>query len=154
MLGTAGALKNAADLLEEKFFLIYGDSYVFLDFQKVVSHFNASNEMALMVVYKNYNKYDKSNVCLDGNKVSKYDKVAQYNNMVYVDYGVSLLRKDILRFIPDGFAYSLEDVFKEVVAQDSMLAFEAEERFYEIGSFKGLEEFTNFISTNFISGGI
>jgi len=154
LLGTAGALKNAEDLLQDKFFLTYGDSCVFLDFREIWSHFNSYSELALLVVYKNYNKYDKSNVCLKGNKVSKYDKKAMDNNMVYIDYGVSLLRKNILRFIPDGTVYSLEDVFKEIIEQNSMLAFEAKERFYEIGSFKGLEEFTNFILTKSISGGV
>lgn len=153
LLGTAGALKNASDFLQEKFFVIYGDSYVFLNFQKVLTYFNAYNELSLMVVYKNYNKYDKSNVCLEGNKVSKYDK-NNGDNMFYIDYGVSLLRKSILEFIPDGIVYSLEDVFKKIINQNSMLAFEAKERFYEIGSFKGLEEFTNFILTKPISGGV
>jgi N-acetyl-alpha-D-muramate 1-phosphate uridylyltransferase len=153
LLGTAGALKNAVDLLEEKFFLTYGDSYVFLDFQKILSYFNAHSEMALMVVYNNNDKYDKSNVCLNGDKVSKYDKNAG-DNMVYIDYGVSLLRKEILRFIPDGMVYSLDDVFKEIIKQNSMLAFEARERFYEIGSFKGLEEFTNYILSGSNSDGV
>jgi len=154
LLGTAGALKKAANLLDEKFFLTYGDSYVFLDFQRILSFFNAYDQLALMVVYKNYNKFDKSNVCLEGNKVSKYDKNAADDNMIYIDYGVSLLRNEILRFIPTGTVYSLEDVFKEIITQNSMLAFEAKERFYEIGSFNGLNEFTNFILTKSISGGI
>ena len=34
-LGTAGALKNAESLLGNIFFVMYGDSYLFLDFQKV-----------------------------------------------------------------------------------------------------------------------
>jgi NDP-sugar pyrophosphorylase family protein len=108
-----------------------------------------------MVVYKNHNKYDKSNVCLEGNRVSKYDKNA-VDNMVYIDYGVSLLRKNILRFVPEGMVNSLEDVFKEMIKQNSMLAFETKERFYEIGSFKGLEEFSNFIFpvTKSKSGGV
>lgn len=153
LLGTAGALKNAADLLDEKFFLIYGDSYVFLDFQRIMSYFNAHSELALMVVYKNNDKYDKSNVCLNGDKVSKYDKNAG-ENMIYIDYGVSLLRKKILRFIPEGVIYSLDDVFKQIIKRNSMLAFEAKERFYEIGSFRGLGEFTNFILASSNSGGV
>jgi hypothetical protein len=119
-----------------------------------MSYFDAHGQPALMVVYKNCNKFDKSNVCLEGNKVSKYDKNAADDNMIYIDYGVSLLSKDILRLIPDGIDYSLEDVFKKIITQNSMLAFEAEERFYEIGSFHGLKEFTDFISANYISGGI
>lgn len=154
LLGTAGALKNAANLLDKKFFLTYGDSYVFLNFHEIMHYFDAYDQLALMVVYKNCNRFDKSNVRLEGNRVSKYDKNATDDNMIYIDYGVSLLSKEILRLIPDGIAYSLEDVFKKIITQNSMLAFEAEERFYEIGSFNGLKEFTDFISANYISGGI
>ena len=96
-----------------------------------------------MVIYKNQNKYDKSNVSLRENKVSRYDKGSRDNDMVYIDYGVSPLRKDILMLVPDGIFYSLEDVFKEIINQNSILAFEAKERFYEIGSFNGVKEFTN-----------
>lgn len=154
LLGTAGALKKAANLLEEKFFIIYGDSYVFLNFQEILSYFNAHNELALMVIYKNQNKYDKSNVSLRENMVSRYDKGSRDNDMVYIDYGVSLLRKDILMLVPDGIFYSLEDVFKEIINQNSILAFEAKERFYEIGSFNGVKEFTNFILTESFSDGV
>ena len=52
LLGTAGALKNAANFLEDKFFLIYGDSYIFLNFKEILSYFNSYNELALMVVYE------------------------------------------------------------------------------------------------------
>ena len=148
LLGTAGALKRATSLLDDKFFLIYGDSYVFLNFREISSYFNAHDKLALMVVYKNHNKYDNSNVSLRENMVCRYDKGAKDKDMVYIDYGVSLLRKEILMFIPDGTTYSLEDVFKELISQNSMLAYEAKERFYEIGSFNGLKEFTNFILEN------
>lgn len=153
LLGTAGALKKAEDLLEDKFFLLYGDSYVRVCLNEIYSYFANSDELALMVIYKNEDRYDKSNVCLRGNKVCNYDKNAKTNEMIYIDYGISLLKKDILEFIPEGVFYSLDHLFNDILKKDSLLAFEAKKRFYEIGSFNGIEDFNNFILTNSASEG-
>ena len=56
LLGTAGALKKAEALLNGRFFTMYGDSYLFLDFSLVMSYFESRNKLALMTVYKNYDR--------------------------------------------------------------------------------------------------
>ena len=145
LLGTAGALKNAEGLLEEEFFVMYGDSYLFLNFKEVFGHFQNLNKSALMVVYKNYDKYDKSNVVVEDGVVKKYDKKHKTKDMVYIDYGVSILRKKVLDMIPSNQVYSLEELFTELIKQNEMLAFETKERFYEIGSHRGLEEFKKYV---------
>ena len=145
LLDTAGALKNAETLLEEEFFVMYGDSYLFLNFKEVQSHFQKFNKSALMVVYKNYDKYDKSNVAVGNGLIKKYDKKHKTNDMVYIDYGVSILRKKVLDVIPKGQVYSLESLFHELIKQKEMLAFETKKRFYEMGSYNGLEEFKKYV---------
>jgi len=60
-LGTAGALKKAKDILDDTFFTMYGDIYVFIDFNHVMSYFRSQNKFALMTVYKNHDYYDRSN---------------------------------------------------------------------------------------------
>ena len=145
LLGTAGALKNAETLLEEEFFVMYGDSYLFLNFKEVFWHFQKFNKSALMVVYKNYDKYDKSNVNVEEGMVKKYDKKHKTKDMVYIDYGVSILRKEVLDMVPENQVYSLEGLFPALIKQKEMLAFETKERFYEIGSHRGLEEFKKYV---------
>ena len=145
LLGTAGALKNAKKKIEEEFFVMYGDSYLFLNFKEVLGHFQKFNKSALMVVYKNYDKYDKSNVVVENGMVKKYDKKHKTKDMIYIDYGVSILRKKVLDMIPRNEAYSLEELVPALINQNEMLAFETRERFYEIGSYRGLEEFKKYI---------
>jgi NDP-sugar pyrophosphorylase family protein len=145
LLGTAGALKNAETLLEEEFFVMYGDSYLFLNFKEVWIHFQKFNKSALMVIYKNYDKYDKSNVVVEEGVVKKYDKKHKTKDMVYIDYGVSILRKKVLDMIPSNQVYSLEELFPALIKQNEMLAFETKERFFEIGSHRGLEEFKKYV---------
>ena len=145
LLGTAGALKNAKKKIEEEFFVMYGDSYLFLNFKEVLGHFQKFNKSALMVVYKNYDKYDKSNVVVENGMVKKYDKKHKTKDMIYIDYGVSILRKKVLDMIPRNEAYSLEELVPALINQNEMLAFETRERFFEIGSYRGLEEFKKYI---------
>jgi MurNAc alpha-1-phosphate uridylyltransferase len=144
LLGTAGALRNALDLLDETFFVMYGDSYLFLDFNEIWRFFHQFEKSGLMVVYKNENRYDTSNVSINGNFVQKYGKTEQTPDMVYIDYGVSLLRKKVLESIPENEYYSLETLFSSLIAHQELLSFPAKQRFYEIGSKDGLKEFERY----------
>lgn len=141
LLGTAGALKKAEALLDDPFFTMFGDSFVSLDFSRVMSYFCSRNKLALMTVYQNRDRYDRSNTEVEGNLVKKFSKKEKTNDMVYVEYGVDVFRKEILNMIPAGEFYSLDDFFPCLIEQQELLAFEVYERFYEIGSLQGLKEF-------------
>jgi NDP-sugar pyrophosphorylase family protein len=142
-LGTAGALKNAEALLHEKFFIMYGDSYVFLDFQNIYSYFISQNKLGLDTVYKNHDSFDKSNTAISGNMVTKYSKT-DTKDMIYIDYGVTLFKKEVLQFIPEKQKYALEDLFVRLIDMKQLLAYDIKERFYEIGSVQGLKDFQAF----------
>ncbi|MDP2937370.1 MAG: nucleotidyl transferase, partial [Dehalococcoidia bacterium] len=70
-----------------------------------------------------------------------YDKEGRTPGMVYIDYGLSVLRKEALMFIPRGRPFSQEDFYQILIDRRELLAYETEQRFYEIGSLQGLEEF-------------
>jgi NDP-sugar pyrophosphorylase family protein len=156
-LGTAGALKNAASLLNDTFCCMYGDSYLSVDFPAVMRYFEAQDKLALMTVFENHDRFDKSNTAVEGNIVSRYDKQARLpklrrsgeqektREMAYIDYGVSILRKRTLDMVPDGRFYSLEDLFPRLIALQELLAYEVTERFYEIGSPQGFTEFNEYV---------
>jgi len=146
LLGTAGALKNAERLLEDEFIVMYGDSYLFLDFSAVASYFRKLDKLGLMVVYKNTDRYDKSNVVIDGNLVKEYNKKVKSKDMVYIDYGASVLRKEALKLVPQNQPYSLEELFSQLIGRKQLLAYEVDRRFYQIGSLDGLHEFEKYIS--------
>jgi len=144
LLGTAGALRNALNLLDDPFFVMYGDSYLFLDFNEIWRFFHKFKKSGLMVVYKNENRYDTSNVSINGNYVQKYSKTEQIPDMVYIDYGVSLLRKKVIESIPTNEHCSLETLFQSLIEHGELLSFPAKQRFYEIGSKEGLKEFERY----------
>jgi len=145
LLGTAGALKKAEALLNGRFFTMYGDSYLFLDFSLVMSYFESRNKLALMTVYKNYDRYDKSNTIVEEGLVKKFSKKERTRDMVYIEYGANIFKKEALEMIPENQFYSLDDFFPSLIKMEELLAFEVKERFYELGSPQGFEEFKTYI---------
>lgn len=152
LLGTGGALKRAAKLLQDDFFVMWGDSYLLLDYQDVWNTYKNIKHDALcqtlMVVYKNNNQGDKSNALVQDNKVILYDKWSNRSDLVYIDNGLSILNKKILELIPDNQIFALENIFKELAFEQKIYAYKTEQKFYEIGSFSGLENFKNFAREN------
>jgi NDP-sugar pyrophosphorylase family protein len=144
-LGTAGALKKAASLLNDTFITMYGDSYLCIDFPMIMDYFLARDKLALMTVYKNRDRHDKSNTSISGSLVTGYSKNGRTKPMVYIDYGAHVFRKSVLELIPGDRHYPLEDLFPILISQRQLLAFEVRQRFYEIGSVAGIRDFTEYV---------
>ena len=144
-LGTAGALKNAENLLNDTFITVYGDSYLFLDLNGILSYFMTRDSLAMMTVYKNCDRHDRSNTSIGGGFVTGYSKNGRTPDMVYIDYGANVFRKKVLDLVPEDRYYPLEDLFSRLIARKQLLACEVGERFYEIGSPQGLQEFNEYM---------
>ncbi len=141
LLGTAGALKNVEPYLRDEFFVTYGDGYLRLDYRRVMGYFRQHSGMGLMVVYRNRDRYDRSNVAIKGPFVVAYDKRRTLPGMEHIDFGASVLRKEALQQVPPGVQASLEDLYTGLIARQHLLAYITRRRFYEIGSPRGLLEF-------------
>ena len=145
MLGTAGALRKALPLLGDAFFVLYGDSYLDMDYRAARGALERSGKKGLMTVYLNAGRWDNSNVLYEQGHIVRYDKHNTTSEMQHIDYGLGLLRREALINVPDGQSYDLADVYQELVAQDQLAGFEVSHRFYEIGSPEGLEETRAFL---------
>ena len=144
-LGTAGALKKAAGLLGDVFWVVYGDSYLDIDLKPIWDSFQADGRPALMTVYRNENQWDKSNVLFRDGRIVTYDKNNIDPAMEHIDYGLLLLRRAVLDPIPLDKKTDLADVLSPLVRQKMVADFEVKERFYEIGSHQGLRETEDYI---------
>ena len=140
LLGTGGALKNALPLLRERFFVLYGDSYLPIDYRSVARAFLDNGKPALMTVFKNENRWDKSNVWFDGNAIRRYDKKNRTVEMEYIDYGLSVLDARVLMKWPDKEPFDLAEVYQDLCEQGQLAGLELKQRFFEIGSTEGLAE--------------
>ena len=134
--GTAGALRNALPKLGPQFLVLYGDSYLTCDYGAVERAFLASGKSAQMTVYRNEGQWDTSNVEFADGRILAYDKRARTPRMAYIDYGLGALRADALKQTGDDLA----EVYQALLQRGELAGFEVRERFYEIGSFAGVEE--------------
>jgi MurNAc alpha-1-phosphate uridylyltransferase len=140
LMGTGGALKQALPVLGEQFFVFYGDSYLPIDFRKVEESFLKSNKPALMTVLHNDDLWDKSNVLFRDGRITEYNKRIQIPEMAYIDYGLGILSAAILNDAPINEPFDLADIYHNLSIHDHLAGYEVFDRFYEIGSMKGLEE--------------
>jgi len=140
LLGTGGALKHALPLLNEQFFVLYGDSFLPLDFAPVEQAFFKSKKAALMTVMKNGDRWDKSNVLLREDKLVEYNKHSPLPEMSFIDYGLGVMTSRVLERYPIEQAFDLSEVYHELSLQGQLAGYEVYERFYEIGSHHGLKE--------------
>lgn len=140
LLGTGGALAKAASILGEDFFVLYGDSFLPVDFAVIQSAYEKNKLKALMTVLRNQNKWDKSNVLFVDGKLVEYNKRAPRIEMAYIDYGLGVVSASVLDRYPVGQAFDLADVYQNLSLRGQLAGFEVYERFYEIGSHAGLRE--------------
>lgn len=140
LLGTAGALRRAQPLLGDAFFVMYGDSYLPCDFSRVQFAFQRSGKKALMTVYRNEGRWERSNVDFRDGHIVRYDKRTQTPLMRHVDYGLGVLSQTALDQVGEDQPTDLALLYAELLEQGQLAGFEVPERFYEIGSFAGLEE--------------
>jgi NDP-sugar pyrophosphorylase family protein len=145
--GTGGALRLAHDAgaLAESYAVLYGDSFLRVDLPRVHEAFHASGRPALMTVLRNQNRWDRSNADFDGELVIRYSKTEE--DFEWIDYGVSILTRDIAGEIPRDEPADLADLFARLSREGRLAGYEVGERFYEIGSPEGLAELERFLNS-------
>jgi N-acetyl-alpha-D-muramate 1-phosphate uridylyltransferase len=147
LLGTGGAVKKALSLLPDTFFILYGDSYLDIDYNAVIEQFFEEGLPVLMTIYHNQNAFDSSNILMKGARILKYDKKSRDPAMEYIDYGLVVVRKEVFGRYPDNKPFDLSDVLSQMVDSGKVAAFEEEKRFYEIGSISGIRETEEYMMT-------
>jgi len=143
--GTAGAVRNALPILGERFLVLYGDSYLPCDYQAVEQAFLKSGQPGLMTVFRNRNQWEKSNVEFAHGRIVAYDKEMRTQGMEYVDYGLSAFHSSVFS-AEGGQATDLTAVFQELISRHALAGFEIRERFYEVGSWEGIQALQQYLA--------
>ena len=148
LLGTGGALRQALPQLGEAFFVLYGDSFLPVEFAPVEASFYAQGKPALMTMLANQNRWDKSNVLVENGQLIEYNKKQPRPEMAYIDYGLGIVSASLLRDYEEGAAFDLAEIYQALSLKGALAGFEIFERFYEIGSFEGLKETAAYFLQN------
>jgi MurNAc alpha-1-phosphate uridylyltransferase len=142
LAGTAGALRGALPHLGDRFLVLYGDTYLRVDYADVDRA--AAGKRGLMTVLRNEGRWDTSNAVFDGERVVRYEKRDPTPDMQWIDYGLGALRSDALDLPGDDLA----DVYRALAERGELYGYEATERFYEIGTPGSLAETAAFLSSS------
>jgi NDP-sugar pyrophosphorylase family protein len=145
LLGTGGAVKRALPMLGECFLVIYGDSYMPVDYSAIVEAFVLSGKPALMTVLENEGRWDVSNVSFEAGKIVRYDKKLRTPEMRHIDYGIAVLNASVFAPFLNNVPFDLADVYSRLVLEEQMAAYKVKQRFYEIGSRQGLAELDSLL---------
>jgi NDP-sugar pyrophosphorylase family protein len=144
-LGTLGAIRNAAPLLGERFLVLYGDTFLRLDYAAAAAAWQRSGSPAMMTVLRNDGRWGVSNASFDGAHVTAYDKWRPTTDHKWIDYGLGGLTSDALAAVGEDVT-DLADLYHVLAASGLLFGFQATDRFYEIGTPEALRETRTFFS--------
>jgi NDP-sugar pyrophosphorylase family protein len=150
LLGTGGAIKRALPMLGEEFFVLYGDSYLPIDYAPVTDFFHRSGKQGLMTVFRNEEKFDASNVIFSDGEIKIYDKKNKFPDMHYIDYGLSMFKASVFDAYAADQVFDLAEVMGRLVREKQLAGFEVRQRFYEIGSPNGLAELEIYLKKSIL----
>jgi N-acetyl-alpha-D-muramate 1-phosphate uridylyltransferase len=150
LLGTGGALKQALPLLGDRFFVLNGDSYLPCSFARVQSAYEASRRPALMTVLRNNNRWDRSNIDFRNGELIEYDKNSRRPDLSHIDFGLSVFSSGVFSTYGKSKVIDLADICRDLLNDGQLAAVEVSERFYEIGSPRGIRDTEEFLSRQWV----
>ena len=103
-----------------------------------------------MTVLRNADKWDKSNVLFQEGHLLEYNKQSPRSDMEYIDYGLGVVSAKVFAQYPTNEQFDLADVYQCLSKGGDLAGFEVFERFYEIGSHRGLQEAQDFFTKDIL----
>jgi NDP-sugar pyrophosphorylase family protein len=149
--GTLGAIRRARHVLGDRFLVLYGDTYLRLDYGAAVEHWRRSGCLGLMVVLRNDGRWDRSNALYADGRVLAHDKSAPTPAMEWIDYGLGGLEAAALEQVPPT-ERDLSSLYGRLAEIGQLAGYEARERFYEIGRPESFAETDAFLRRMNASG--
>jgi D-glycero-D-manno-heptose 1,7-bisphosphate phosphatase len=133
--GTGSRIRNAQELLNETFLLLYCDNFIHLDLGKLVEFHERHGTLATVTVYTNKHGITKNNVFVDeSGYVTKYDKTRLDPTLNGVDLGFFLLRRELLKLMPKENFYLEEAILPKLIEIRQLRGFKTDQIYYSIGT--------------------
>jgi mannose-1-phosphate guanylyltransferase len=136
-LGTGGALREARAQLHDAFLIIYGDSYLPIQYGDAFDRLISTGAEGVLVAYDNSlaDTSVKNNIELDDRGyVARYEKDSP-DRLSFVEAGVLAFRRSVVDLMPPEGIVSLEkEIFPRLIAEKRLAALITTQRFYDIGT--------------------
>ncbi len=143
---TGRRLLLANPILESNFLLMYCDNYWPLQIEPMWEQFVRSDVSSMLTIYTNRDQYTKDNVEIDKTGlIVNYDKSRKSSGLSGVDIGYSLLKKDVLKDMPDENGSFEAMVYPVLAKRQQLAAYTTDHRYYSIGSMDRLPMTEQFV---------
>jgi NDP-sugar pyrophosphorylase family protein len=142
--GTLGAIRRALEFLGERFLVLYGDTYLRIDYADFARAWEASGLRAAMAVLRNEGRWDRSNALYVDGRVTAYDKHSPSPEMHWIDYGLGGLTVEALGAVAEH-ERDLAALYRELSREGKLFGYKASRRFFEIGTPEALAEADAFL---------
>jgi D-glycero-D-manno-heptose 1,7-bisphosphate phosphatase len=146
---TGTRIRNAKDLLDDTFLLMYCDNYLPLNLKQYIEFHNKQKTQATVMVYTNKDGFTKSNIFVDKNGlVVKYDKTRKDKNLNGVEIGFFILDKKKIFSLMTDDSFSFEKVvIPPLVQEHNLSGFLTDHRYYSIGNLERLKITEQFLKS-------
>ncbi len=143
--GTGGAILNAKKYLKNKFIVINGDTFPTINIKNLVNHYLNNKQLSTVVIKKNNKRYLQSNIKIKNRYIIFYEK-DETNDSKYIDYGIQLFnKKDLLKASEKKSYLSMDKIYLKLIENKKLIYYKTNKNFFEIGSYKGIKEFKNYL---------
>lgn len=140
--GTLGAIRRAAHLLDDRIPVLYGDTYLSVDFADVVRDHDDHGAAATMTLWRNRDWLGTSNAVLQDGWVVEFDKAQPPTAAEWIDYGYAVYERSAITAF-DGS--DLADLSHALAATEALRGYLVSERFHEIGTPDALSETDQYL---------
>lgn len=152
-LGTAGALTKIKDRLQDTFFLVFGDLFININFDKFMDFHKCKGSLITLFAHPNSHPYDSDIIITDGeSRVTDWSykkdiRVKDYKNLV--NAGLYVVEKDVIKEIEKVQQLKGEDkldlekdVIIPILHDHRIFAYQSSEYVKDIGTPERLEKVT------------
>jgi NDP-sugar pyrophosphorylase family protein len=149
LLGTGGALRKALSSIQlpsQECAIIYGDSYLPIDYSAVVDSFHRLKQSGIVTVFQGDVAGVPANTEVEHELVVAYDKEHPTESMKYIDYGFMIFKISTILESDYGGPFDMSVWVKQLAAEKKLAAFEVAQRFYEVGTPEGIATLEQYLA--------
>jgi len=134
-LGTAGALRKASVLFQDKpFIVVNGDVLTELKISELSAFHQEDTYSATMALSTEPNTKGYGVALLRGEKIVKFLKQDKKQTTQLINAGVYVMNADVLKYIPKTGASDLEDVFEKLAVEGKLAGFPFDGKWFEVST--------------------
>lgn len=155
-LGTGGAIKNSEPLINETFIVLNGDTYVDLDYRKLIAFHKekASQVTIALTTVKDSSRYGTVEMNQEENLVAFKEKSSDSSNKSgLINAGVYVIEPDIFSHLPPEKPISFErDILPDMIKSNiPIYGFENNGYFVDIGVPEDYQSAQKYFEKEFLS---